>query len=262
MEESRIVGKRFGRAALVYDAVSLVQAKARLQLMSLIPESPQPNSILELGCGTGALSSELSTKFNRAKVSALDISKEMIAVAREKHRGREIEWIVEDVFSYSPHTPFDLVVSNASLQWFSPYEHFAEKLKSALSKDSLFVCSFMTEQTLIELRNLRRELFPHNAPMRELPGLSEVSSTFQNAGFSVVHSSEEVFLTSHENAKCFFLSLHDMGVNSGSLSKGVRPLRRNELKLLMDEYQSRYSNKESAVPATYSVGYLAVKKEG
>lgn len=50
--------------------------------------------VLELGCGTGVLTGELVAK--HARVTAVDISQDLLAVARERLRSLDVEWISGD----------------------------------------------------------------------------------------------------------------------------------------------------------------------
>jgi trans-aconitate 2-methyltransferase len=74
-----------------------------------------PATIIDLGCGTGTSTVLLQERWPAAHVVGLDSSPEMIAAARIN--GARIEWTVGDVRTWTPATPFDLVFSNAALQW-------------------------------------------------------------------------------------------------------------------------------------------------
>jgi trans-aconitate 2-methyltransferase len=74
-----------------------------------------PATIIDLGCGTGTSTALLRDRWPAARVVGVDSSLEMIAAARKT--SNEIEWVVRDVRSWSPTEPFDLVFSNAALQW-------------------------------------------------------------------------------------------------------------------------------------------------
>lgn len=60
---------------------------------------PKNSSVLEIGCGTGDLISEMNT----SRATGIDISTEMIKIAQEKHPG--IEFLAITIENYSPNTP-------------------------------------------------------------------------------------------------------------------------------------------------------------
>lgn len=76
---------------------------------------------LDLGCGPGNSTAVLATAFPGAELMGVDSSPEMIAEARrswgEVGRGLDAEWIVADGGTWEPGRSFDLVFSNAALQW-------------------------------------------------------------------------------------------------------------------------------------------------
>jgi len=70
---------------------------------------------LDLGCGPGNSAAVLAAVFPGAALVGVDSSPEMIAAARSS--GLEAEWIVADAAAWEPRRAFDLVFSNAALQW-------------------------------------------------------------------------------------------------------------------------------------------------
>ena len=86
-------------------------------VISLIPfHSEDPFVALDLGAGTGLLTSLILNKFPKAKLTVLDISEEMLAKARERFKGnRQVRFSVMD-YAVSPLPgKFDLVVSAMSV---------------------------------------------------------------------------------------------------------------------------------------------------
>jgi trans-aconitate 2-methyltransferase len=70
---------------------------------------------IDLGCGPGNSTAVVAEFFPEASIVALDSSPEMIASARKT--GTRAEWIVADAAGWNPDRKFDLVFSNAMLQW-------------------------------------------------------------------------------------------------------------------------------------------------
>jgi len=60
-----------------------------VSLIDLCFENKVGLRILEIGCGTGAYTVRYSQRLPKAKIVAIDISGEMIKIAREKHRVRK-----------------------------------------------------------------------------------------------------------------------------------------------------------------------------
>ena len=70
-------------------------------------------SVLDLGCGNGALSSSLMEK--GFQVTGIDASSEMLEIARRNHPG--IEFVQADATCFSLPEPVDAVFSNAVFHW-------------------------------------------------------------------------------------------------------------------------------------------------
>ena len=83
-----------------------------MQLLDL----PEGASVLDLGCGNGALSALLAEK--EFRVTGMDSSPEQLAIAREKHPG--IEFLQSDATDFTLPEPVDAVFANAVFHWIDP----------------------------------------------------------------------------------------------------------------------------------------------
>jgi trans-aconitate 2-methyltransferase len=74
-----------------------------------------PERIIDLGCGPGNSTAVLRRRWPKARITGLDSSPDMIAASSETYPDNE--WLVGDIASWAAEAPFDLVFSNAALQW-------------------------------------------------------------------------------------------------------------------------------------------------
>jgi demethylmenaquinone methyltransferase/2-methoxy-6-polyprenyl-1,4-benzoquinol methylase len=83
---------------------------------------PIAGDVLELACGTGQWTRLLAGRGHR--VTAVDAAPEMLALARERVAGLDVEFIQADVFDWTPPRRFDTVFFSF---WLShvPLERFA-----------------------------------------------------------------------------------------------------------------------------------------
>lgn len=93
-------------------------------------ESPQ--SIVDIGCGPGNSTSILRERWAQAEICAFDSSKEMIDNARQGDQS--VEWFEADASTWEPKSKFDLIFSNAALQWVSEHEIVFPRLMSYLNE--------------------------------------------------------------------------------------------------------------------------------
>jgi len=79
-----------------------------------------PKSIIDIGCGPGNSTQVLRQRWPGAKISGLDSSIEMIKKAKEDFS--EMEWITADASTFKFNEKYDLVFSNAAIQWMPDHE--------------------------------------------------------------------------------------------------------------------------------------------
>jgi len=90
----------------------------------ILNEDLDGKEILDIGTGSGCIAVSLAKNLPNAKVSALDISKDALEVAKEnaKSNNVDIEFINADIFEYKSEKKYDIIVSNP------PYVRESEKL--------------------------------------------------------------------------------------------------------------------------------------
>jgi tRNA (cmo5U34)-methyltransferase len=109
----------------VFDATARTYDRARRQLvpcfddfyrtaLELVPFGPDAAfTALDLGAGTGLLSSFVAGAFPRAEITLVDISEEMLAQARERlaAEAARVRFIIMDFATSIPAGGYDLVIS-------------------------------------------------------------------------------------------------------------------------------------------------------
>ncbi len=82
----------------------------------------RPARVIDLGCGPGNSTAQLAERWPAAEISGLDNSAAMIAQANRAYPDRR--WILGDIAEWAgaEGEPFDLVFSNAAMQWVPDHE--------------------------------------------------------------------------------------------------------------------------------------------
>lgn len=94
-----------------------------LDLLTRIPELPTtPARIADLGCGPGNVTALLADRWPRARITGFDLSPEMLRRAAHDHAGPtpgggHLDFAHADLADWHPEESYDLIVSNAALQW-------------------------------------------------------------------------------------------------------------------------------------------------
>jgi len=181
-------------------------------------------AILDIGAGTGLLAARLMRRYPEASLTLIDISERMLAVARERFKGREhITCLVRDYSREELGGPYDLVCSALSIHHL---EHDQKRslytrIHAALNAGGVFVNAEQVEgetpeqharylaywdaflrkgpltdeewqravqrrDTLDRMAKLRVQL----AWLREA-GFSEVDVVFRNRSFAVMRGRKE-----------------------------------------------------------------------
>ena len=86
---------------------------------------------VDLGCGPGNSTELLLNAFPQARVLGLDLSADMLATARA--RLPTVEFREEDIATWQPKDPVDVILANASLQWVPDHERLFPALLSCLA---------------------------------------------------------------------------------------------------------------------------------
>lgn len=90
----------------------------------------RPRRIVDLGCGPGNSTRLLRRRWPEATLLGLDNSLEMIGAARESFP--EGSWILGDIAGWHDPDSFDLVFSNAALQWVPDHGSLFPRLMARL----------------------------------------------------------------------------------------------------------------------------------
>ncbi len=96
-----------------------------------------PDNILDLGCGPGNSTKILKDRFPKAKLIGVDNSDEMLTKAKELYS--DIEFIKLDVNGdlHEISERFDIVFSNACIQWLPNHRELLQKLMTLLKQNGI-----------------------------------------------------------------------------------------------------------------------------
>lgn len=91
----------------------------------------QRGQIVDLGCGTGDLTQKLHKQMGAKTTLGIDSSDEMLKKTADLTRGG-LSFTKADIDTWAPTHTFDVVFSNAALQWCPNHEELFAKLKGVL----------------------------------------------------------------------------------------------------------------------------------
>jgi trans-aconitate 2-methyltransferase len=100
-----------------------------LDLLVRIP-AVAPESVVDLGCGTGNLAPLFRQRWPQARLTGVDSSPEMLAKARIDHP--HASFVQADVGTWRPQQPVDVLYSNATLHWLAEHDALVPALLASV----------------------------------------------------------------------------------------------------------------------------------
>lgn len=160
--DKELVRERFGRSLAGYDGEAEVQRGMAVELVEEIlgHGGDRFDSVLEIGCGTGLLSRELSCRLRIRRFAANDLVAEC---------GPRVEGAVKQLaaaFSFHPGdierldlppAAFDLVASNAVFHWLEEPAELLERLAGTLRPGGLLAFTTFGPDNLREVAAVGRK---------------------------------------------------------------------------------------------------------
>jgi trans-aconitate methyltransferase len=151
--------------------------------------APQPGErILDVGCGTGQLTGEISR--SGAQVVGIDSSASMIEQARQNFPNLRFEQLSVTAMPYREE--FDAVFSNATLHWVRDAAAAADRISGALKPGGRFVAEFggrgNTDALLEAVYKALAALGvadPQGLNPWYYPGIGEYATVLERAGLEV-----------------------------------------------------------------------------
>ena len=113
----RTITQHFDHAASQYDKSASLQERVAQHLVEGVAPDFSPQTILDLGCGTGFVTQAVHRVWPKAELTALDASPAMLAEVQRKIP--HIQTMHADVTQASFEPSFDLIFSSMMLQWLS-----------------------------------------------------------------------------------------------------------------------------------------------
>jgi trans-aconitate methyltransferase len=146
------------------------------------------STLLDLGCGNGALSKTLRDK--GFDVKGIDASKELLDIAKKSYP--EIQFVHADATNFKLEEPVDVVFSNAVFHWINK-EKQADMLScvyNALKDNGQFVFEFGGNGNNKLIHNALATEFAKYSYQYEMPfyfpTIGEYSPLLEKAGFKVI----------------------------------------------------------------------------
>ena len=148
------VEQRFRRSRASYNDNARVQKMIVDRMVPMILSSVKrvPEKILEIGCGTGLLTSQLQRTFPNVDLYLNDLVEELCYHAATINQVPQTRCFPGDVEKLFLPLSFDLIASASTFQWFTTPEETFMKLSKQLEQNGVLVFSTFGKFNLREIR--------------------------------------------------------------------------------------------------------------
>jgi len=119
----------------VYMAFGDERTRPAVELLARVHHD-NPARIIDLGCGPGNSTALLGARWPHAQLEGLDSSRDMLEEARKS--GAHAHWIETDLAVWAPKSKYDVIFSNATLQWVDDHLRLIPRLLDFVETGGIF----------------------------------------------------------------------------------------------------------------------------
>ncbi len=254
--DKRKVAKSFSRAASTYEEVAVVQQSVLAEHLERLSFAKiEPERILDLGSGTGTGAQELSKKYKKSRVIAMDIAQGMLLEHRKnlpRFRNRT-DLICADL----DHLPLednsiDLVFSNLAIQWSNDLHQVIKEFRRVLRTGGLLSFTTVGPDTLRELRDAWNSIGAGDH-VHDFLDMHEIGDALISNGFGAPVLDVDRYTLTYPDVKSLLSDLKKLGATNSSSERSRGMMGREMISKLERAYEKQRI--EGKLPLTYEIVY-------
>lgn len=255
----RDIAASFSRAAQRYDSVAALQRDVGERLLTLLGrEARSPDTVLDLGCGTGYCQPRLQARFPAARYLGMDIATGMLEYARSRHPGAA-NWAAGDAEALPLAAASQaLVYSSLAFQWcYRPELLFAE-LARVLRPGGLCLFTSLGPATLQELRTAWAAVDAGQHVNSFIPGEILQQAVARLPGVRLDWHTERVVMR-YSRVGDLLGELKTLGAHNMNSGRSGGLTSRRQLAGMVQAYEQY--REPAGLPATYEVIFGRLEKQ-
>lgn len=264
------IQKHFNHAAVSYDEAAVLQKQVathvdeRLDLVIIEPET-----ILDVGAGTGILTSKLVQRYPKSNVLGLDLSHNMLEKAQKNltHSSRKgvPKFFAKALGLTKPranlinadanHIPLaddsvDLIVTNLMLQWCDDLDAVFQEFRRVLKPEGLLMLTTFGPDTLKELRQAWSEV-DGQEHVNTFIDMHDIGDALIRNGFGQPVMDVEHFTLTYEKPIGVLKDLKAIGATNAAENRQHGLMGKQRFTQMLEAYDKQRQN--GLIPATYEV---------
>ncbi len=210
-----------------------------------------PDTVLDLGCGTGHGAAALAARWPGARVIALDASPAMLAETSRRDGAVRIERVLADAEAIPlPDASVDLVFSNLLLPWCEDLDAVFAEVARVVKPRGLFTFTTFGPDTLVELRTAWRAADP-DAALHPFTDMHDLGDGLVRAGLAEPVLDVSRFTLTYPDAVALLRDLRATGAQGAATTRARGLTGRGRLRAMERAYETYRS--EGMLPASYEV---------
>ncbi len=249
--DKRGIKQSFVKAANTYDGVAKLQRQVGRELLGSVDIKQCNGVLVDLGCGTGFLTSELVGAANYKHLIAVDIADAMLKTTQRKLGSKDtINYVCADAeFLPFVSASVDHLFSNLALQWCQNLTAVLLDIKRVLKPEGQLVFSTFGPKTLQELKAAWATVDNYNH-VNKFYSAAQIQQFLEGAGFKDIQCVSQLHVSYYPAVRSLMQELKGLGAQQVTDRNKSLTSKTTMQKMYMAYESLRISEQ---IPATFEV---------
>lgn len=253
------IKQSFNKAANNYDANAVLQHEVGQRLVDRLDFfTLKPNTILDLGMGTGKTTRLLADKYTSGTILGLDFAPNMLTASQNNLSNTSNTYLVQSDINQLPfaNNSIDLIFSNFTFQWCENITNMFTECYRVLKNNGLLFFSLPGPDTLSELYHSFQQIDPSFSHVNNFIDMHDIGDILVQTKFSHPVMDNEYFTLTYSSVTSIIKDIKSIGANT-ILSDNTQKhlMTKTKLELLNQKYLENFKLKSGKLPLTYEVIY-------
>lgn len=250
----KIVKQNFEKAANTYDKTAVLQSeinKRLLERLTYIRINPQ--TIVDIGSGTGHSIKALQKTYPKSHIIGLDLALSMLQHTKYPFWQKKPSLICSDMEALPLKADScSLLFSNVSLQWCNNLLETFKEFQRVIHKEGLLLFSTFGPDTLKELKQSFSKI-DNQHHVHSFIDMHDIGDMLIEAGFADPVVDMEYFTLTYDKVMDLLRDLQQIGALNALENRRKTLTGKQKLQQLVEAYEDYRDNDK--LPATYEVIY-------